>query len=356
MTLNLDRAAEQALDEAVMADILGASAEAPDAKPENDQPTVTVEPVPPAQEAAPAAPDAKPEQAVTPAPEVPPSAAEKGYKFKHRGQEVEIKLTPEQELEYISKGHDYTAKTMELADFRRYAEDVISKTEARAKEQAQAVIALLNDPEKLEAIAAAKRAALGQPPSPPAPSTPDDPDDFISKTQFQALLKEEMGKMEAKIRAEVERGKGSVKEDLEWARQRDSYKNDFDSHLNSLLKEKFPILSEFGDEDVADKIRLDAHKFTQAFITLNPGVTIDPAQVKSVMVDSAKRRAEAIEGKLREREKKNALSRATLVEKGPEPKGGGAAPAPPAKSFSLKDPALDAQVLREIESIMGKGA
>lgn len=343
----MDREAEALLDAQIMADITGS---APPGSPGSDDPLeIRVEPVAVTpQEAAPAAPVAQPEPVADPL---------ETYEFKHRGQEVKIDLTPEQKREYVQKGYDYTTKTMELAQFRREAQDFVNQVRSEQKAQAEAVINLLNDPEKLSAILNAKRQAMGlEPQAPLAPPAQEDDLEFVSKSQLKELMQEMEKKVEVRVRAESEKAKGAVREDIEFRQLESGYKNDFDRHIDTLLREKFPVLSEFGGEEVADKIRADAHRFTQSFMILNPGLAIDPNQVKGVMVESAKKRSEAIEGKLREREKKVALSGARLVERGAEPKGGGAAPAPPAaKALKLKDPALDAQVLQEIESIMGRG-
>src|SRR6478735_5256665 len=103
--------AEQLLDAQVMADIMGTEAPASPEGPVGDLPAINVEPLAVTPEVpAPAQPEAKAETQ-----EEKAVREAKEFAFKHRGQEVSIKLTPEQELEYIQKGHDYTAKTMELA-------------------------------------------------------------------------------------------------------------------------------------------------------------------------------------------------------------------------------------------------
>lgn len=295
-----------------------------------------------------AEPQAKPVEQV----EVVETPAKIERVFKRGGQEIKVELTPELETELLQKGYDYTAKTMELAQFRKEAQAVIEEVRAEQKAQAEAVIALFNDPERLQLILDAKRAQAGLAPS--APPAAEDDLEFVSKSQLAAMMKEMEAKVRAEVKAETEKAKGSVREDIELRQMESSFRSDFDKHIDSLMQ-TFPVLQEFGGEDIANKIRADAHKFAQSVMVLNPGVALDPRQVKSVMMESAKRRAEAIEGKLREREKQVVMSHVKLVEKGPEPKGGGAAPAPPAaKPLKLKDPALDAQVLQEIESIMGK--
>lgn len=342
------------LDALVLADIVAASSgEEPAAEAPVEGAKVEAAPDP-----APAQAEAKVEEVAKPA--EPPAPQKEEKVIKHRGKEVKLELTPELKDELITKGYDYTAKTMELADFRRHAESVITQVRSEQTAQAEAVAKLLQDPDKLEMIAAAIRQKNGSgastPAAIPAPS-PEGDDEFISKSQLTAYLAEAEKRLEAKVRAEAEKSKVTVKEDLELTSLTNHFAQDFSSHASNLVRTEFPVLSEFGPEDVVDKIREDAHKFVQAFTTLNPGIAIDPKQVKSVMTESAKKRADAIEGKLREREKKDALSKASLVQKGPEPRGGGAAPAPSgSKPLKLNDPSLEAQVLAEIQSIMGKGA
>jgi hypothetical protein len=320
---------------------------------------INVEPLP-AEEGSSAKPEATPDPPKEEAkePEAPKEPTPVERVIKHRGQEVKLALKPEEEIDYIQKGYDYTAKTMELANFRKQAEAIIEQTRQEQKAQAEAVMALLSDADKLEMIAAGIRQKQGLPAASQHSAQPNEDDDLpVSKSELKAYLTDLEKKVEARVRAESQTAKQTVKEDIEYERMEGNYRLDFNAHVDALVKEKFPVLSEFDDQiEVADRIRKDANAFVQAFMTLNPGVAINPQQVKSVMTESAKRRAEVIEGKLRKREKQVALSKAELRDKGPEPRGGNAAPTPPAgKPPKLNDPSLEAAVLREIQSIMGKG-
>lgn len=338
------------LDALVMADITAAAADPVSATPPVAGEEIRVEPLveTPTPAAAPAATPA------APAPEAkveePVSAQEDVIEW--RGQQVRV--DPAQRKELLQKGFDYTQKTMEVAGLRRAAEEEVRSVRQAALEQQAAVQNLFNDPEKLEAIAAAARARLGLAPSaqPMASATPNDPDDFVSKAELTRRIDEVM----RSAKAEVEKAKTGVREDIELTQMTSAYKSDFDRTLDTLVKDKFPLLTEFGGEDVADKIRRDASAFHQSFMILNPGVQIQPEQVKAVMLESAKRRSDQIEGRLREREKNSAIKQTKLTTQGIEPKGGQAPPqAASAKPMKLNDPSLDAQVLQEIQSIMGRG-
>lgn len=334
--------AEQILDAQVLADVMGAAVkETDDANPD---PVASAPEASPASAPAAASPEAQPSGEPARETEVP--AQERLIKW--RGQEV--KVDPGEVDRLIQQGFDYTQKTMELANFRRAADEQVTTVMGQAKAQQEAVQALFNDPDKLEAIAAAARARLGL--APRSEATPSDPDEFVSKTELQRLLDQ----VKRDALEEVNKAKTDVRDNIEMAKMEGDYRADFNRTLDTLVRDKYPLLNEFGGDDIADKLRADAANFTKAFMTLNPGQIVDPERVKQVMAESAKRRHDQIEGRLREREKKSVIARTDLEKKGTEPRGGTAPPAPPSgKPLKLNDPSLDAQVLREIQGIMGQG-
>ena len=342
------------LDALVMADIAAAAegTPTPEATPAAESPEVRVEPSAETPTSA-AAGAATPAAPVDPAKVEPPVSPTEEDEIEWRGQKVRI--DPSQKKELLQKGFDYTQKTMELASYRRAADEQVKQISEAAKQQQEAIQSLFSDPEKLEAIAAAARARLGLAPSVVSSSpsaSPTDPEEFVSKAEMQRQLQA----IEAKALKAVQDAKSGVKEDIELNQMTSAYKADFDRTIDTLVKDKFPLLAEFGGDDVANRIRSDASAFHQSFMILNPGVQVNPEQVKAVMLESAKRRSDQIEGRLREREKSLAIQRKELTSKGPEPKGGQAPPAPAAgKPMKLNDPSLDAQVLQEIQSIMGRG-
>lgn len=331
------------LDAAVLADIQAASSEATPEIPSHE-----VE----APKVAAASPEVPNPAAVpaTPEKETEEEKVERVARvIKWKGQEVKVDPTAEDEL--IQKGFDYTQKTMELAAYRRQMDAKIAEIQSQADEQSRAVQNLFNDPDKLEAVVNAARQRLGLAPVDPtyAPNDPNDPDQFVSKAELQRQLTA-IREMAA---SESQKAKAEAKSEIELSTMQGAFKSDFDRTLDTLVRDKYPLLAEFGDEDVADKIRRDAYQFTQNFMTLNPGVPLDPNQVKSVMAESAKRRADKLEGKLRERDKRSAVSQSKLTSRGVEPRGGTPPPAPLAgKPMKLNDPSLEAQVLQEIQALM----
>ena len=275
----------------------------------------------------------------------------------------ERNLTLEEASEFARKGFDYTQKTMSLADQRRQVEAYAKELQGREAARQEELRNLLLDDVRLETYLNALRthkgvsAPAGRGPAPAA--SPVDDEELISRAEFERLLS--TAKAEAKAEAiaaarqESQSASAKQREDLEIDRMADGYRNDFDRTLHSLVTEKFPILSDFGPPDIKDRIKAEGKNFLHARMTLNPGVPISPEEIKSAMVETAKRWSDHYEGKLREREKKFVTRQEVVMSRGPEPRGGSAPPAPASgRPMKLNDPKLDEQVLAEIQSIMGR--
>lgn len=311
---------------------------------------------PPAAEAQPEI-EVKAEAASPPSPTVPPATATPFEEtIVWRGQERKI-TDRDEARELIQKGYDYTQKTMEVAERQRQLETLARELQDRENRRQTDLRTFLSDPDQVRAYYEALVASKGGAARVSAPQQADpfsavatDEDEFISKTEARKLVTEAV---EA-ARAEARKVSSTAIEESQIEQQKNVYRNDFDAHMLSLVREKYPLVGEFAGPEVLTAIRAEAQKFLRAQMTLNPGVPVDPAQVKNVMADAVRRRSELYESKLREREKVVALQRTQLVQSSPEPKGGTAPPAPSSKPLKLNDAELDRQVLAEIQSIMGR--
>ena len=337
-----DISLDQALEEAIKQDLgVGTTAEA----------DPVAAPAAPVQAAAEAAPVAR--EAAEPPVETPAWARERV--FKHNGQEVKVvPSSEEEELALIRQGYDYTRKTMELAQQRQRVETWAKELQTADQQRQAEMRQLLTDPNRLETYLNALRGNTGHR-APQAPAHGEDSDELISRSEARRLAEEAQHNATQAARREVDERARAIKQEVEIDRMAIEYQRDFDTTIANLVSTQYPLLSEFGPEDIGSKIKAQGHAFLQARAMLQPGVAVDPAEIKAAMVDYARRESERYEGRLREREKKFAVQRSEIVQRGTEPRGGQAPSAPVPAKLSLKDPALDAQVLAEIESIMGRG-
>lgn len=340
---------EQALEAAIREDLgVGPSAPAAHQSAESAEPKGDTPPVGAASTSTPP-PAAQADQ--------PPSWTPKERVFKHNGQEVRyVPSSEDEEVSLLRQGYDYTRKTMELAEQRRQLETVAREIQTREQARQEELRNLLLDKERLrnylnalEGGTTTTRVATQ-----PTPTPAGEDDDLISRAEATRLAEEAARRaIEAAERTAREHGQ-ALKQELEVDRLANSYRADFDHTIDKLVREQFPTLLEFGPPDIQDRIKAEGQKFLQARMTLQPGVAVDPGEIKTAMADAARRWNDHYEGRLREREKRFALSQATVVTKGTEPRGGSPPPAPSTAKLKLNDPRLDEQVLAEIQSIMGR--
>lgn len=309
-------------------------------------------------EAAPeAAPEAQPE-ASAPVEEAAPAAAPewqpREFTFKRNGEEVRFKpSSPDEEVEFIRKGYDYTAKTMELAEEKKtlqsLAKELADREEAR---QASLKAFFSNRANIARYLELLDQQGGGAPQQAPAPG--EDADfEPISRADLAKLRAEMVREAQAAADAKAEERFKSLLDSAATERLTTEYRSDFDKTIDSLVS-RHPEL-EFVD-GVGDLIRQAGSRAFQTQLTLNPDRPVDPALVKAAMEEDAAQRASRVAAKLREREKLEAASRSALTARGVEPPGGNApttpAPSQASRPMSLKDPALDAAVIAEIQALI----
>jgi hypothetical protein len=306
-----------------------------------------------------AAPEAAPEaQPAVPAAteskeETPPNGwAPREFSFKRNGEEVKLKpSSPEEELEFIRKGFDYTAKTMELAEEKKQIQ-ALAKEIAEREEQRQASMkAFFSNPANVRRYLE----LLEQNGGPAAPQAPAGDEEYepVTKADLAKMRQEMLAEARKSANSEAEARMKALLDQAAVERLTADYRSDLDKTIDSLLA-KHP---ELDFVDVAGElIRMAGNRVFQAQLTLNPDQPVDPALVKAAMAEDAAKRAGRTAAKLREREKTEAAAKTTLTTRGVEPPGGNApSTAPPpssARPLSLKDPALDAAVIAEIQALM----
>jgi len=321
----------------------------------DSQPEIAVEASP---EAAPegaqppaASPSPTGEEPKAPAPEWSP----REFTFTRNGQQVSLKpSSPEEELEFIRKGYDYTQKTMEVAEERKKLQAIAKELHERELQRQESIRAFFSDKAK---IARYLELMGGTPAAPPhTPENPSSDDDIepVSKAELAKLREELIAEADRRADEKSESKVKAILQEVAKTQMETEFRSEIDSTLKTLVTERFPILSNV--EGIEMLIRADGKKAFDAEVILNgPEVPVDPRKVHQAMLESAQRRAEKLQAHLREKEKLEAVERATLTTRGPEPPGGNAPLPPQTKKMRLNDPELDAQVVREIQSIMGSG-
>lgn len=307
-------------------------------------------------------------EVATPAQEAPPPAQFNPFEIEWKGQVVKIE-TPDQARELASKGFDYTQKTQQLAEERRQlrAEQERFQAEYAQREQwARGVLASLQNPDFLAQRLQALRGGVPQAPTAPTPAQEParDPDDFVTVKDLTSV-QESAAQIAARMRAEAEEIKNqAIREaqatvraeldQLETKRLELSYRSDFDSHVDALMKTQFPALAKAYDaEEIKSAVFAAGRSFLRSQMELNPGQEVSPAAVKNAMAEAARQRSLRIEAMRQEWEREEAGRKATLMQSAPEPPGGTAPPAPTPKKFtSLNDPELTRAVISDIEAIV----
>jgi hypothetical protein len=328
---------------AAMADIQSAPTPAPEAAPV----------AAPAPEAAPAPPEAAPPASA--APEVPPADTSQpaaapvaettpaepvdaggGQKwtFTRKGQQVEVN-DPTQALELIRKGYDYTEKTMELATQRRAFE-----------EQRQATLAWLQDPANLRlALAHLEGQAPAQTQAPVAQTQAPAADDLATHQDLQRYQQQLAAQLQA-----TQQQTAQMIQAAQLRAETDRYTQEYKAEVNktlSTLYDSYPLLKEVEKveklilDDVSEQIRLQVQE--------NPDQVVDIAEVKVLLAQNAKRRHDRLDAKLKDFRKMEVVRQAKLTSQGAEPPGGAPPAPPPPKAYKLGDPALTADVIKELQ-------
>jgi hypothetical protein len=314
-----------------------------------DEPAVSVEPTPAAAvEAQPA--EAAPKPTEDPA---PPDSSWKPREFAFKRNGEEVKFTPtsaEEELELLRKGFDYTAKTMSLAEEKKQIQSLAKELAEREEARQASMKAFFSNRANVARYLELLDQSNG---GPPAPAGADEEFEPVTKADLAKMRAEVMAQARAEAKAEADKNVKGLLDQAAVERLTVDYKSDLDKTISTLLA-RHPEL-EFVD-GADELIRMAGNRMFKAQLALNPDQPVDPALVKAAMAEDAAKRATRTAAKLRAREKTDAVEKSTLTTRGVEPPGGNApstAPAPSSnKPLSLKDPALDAQVLAEIQALM----
>jgi hypothetical protein len=312
-----------------------------------EEPVVEVEPT------VGAAPEAQPEASAPPPSEKPASEWQpREFSFKRNGEEVKLKPTsPEEELEFIRKGFDYTAKTMELAEEKKQIQALAKEIAEREEARQASMKAFFSNPANVRKYLE----LLEQNGGPAAPQAPQGEEEYepVTKADLARMRQEMLAEARKSANAEAETRMRALLDQAAVERLTVDFKSDIDKTIDAIVA-RHPELDMI--DGVGDLIRQAGNRVFQAQLTLNPDQPVDPALVKAAMAEDAAKRALRVAAKLRDREKTEAAAKTTLTTRGVEPPGGNApSTAPPPSSnraLSLKDPALDAQVIAEIQALM----
>jgi hypothetical protein len=287
---------------------------------------------------------------------VPPPPASswipREFTFKRNGEEITHKpSSAEEELELLRKGFDYTAKTMSLAEEKKQLQGIAKELKEREEARQTSIKAFLSNRDTIRAyLAKLDEEQGGAPAAQPGTSPSDDDLEPVSRAEFAKMRAEFEKAAEAKAEAAAEKRFKVIVEEASGKHLEHTYRTDFDTTIKSLIT-KHPELAFIDDVDTL--IRGAGARAFQTQMALNPDQPVDPALVRAAMVEDAAKRATKLAAKFKEQEKVAAVERSTLTTRGPEPPGGNAPTlTAPAKKLSLKDPALDAQVIAEIQSML----
>lgn len=314
----------------------------------------TAEEAPPAPQASTTPPNAEQEQEVK---DSRPADEKKTYTFQRKGKEVTVAVTPEEELAYLRAGYDYTEKTQEVAAMRREVEQMAQQLRDREAQRQQELRDFLTNPSKLRQLLEAMEGRAGTPaPSDvkldPGPTADPEDDTYLTAKDVKRLLEEATARAARIAREEASREVQTRHEAMEVDRLTNDYHSTLTQTVRSAI-EKFPDLTLV--EGAEELLFGDARRAYEAQKTLNPDRAVDMRLIVGAIQEGARRRADRLGERLRSMEKTEAARRADLAVKGPEPAGGAAPPQPRDKVYSLKDPDLDAMVVREIQGIINAG-
>lgn len=311
------------------------------AAPESVQETPSAAPVveTPANETpAPAAASSADQVDTTTPPPAPPPAEEvatQTWEFTRKGQTVKV-TDQTQALELIRKGYDYTEKTMELAEQKRQTEAQI--TQARE---------WLRNPVNVRSLL---QTLEGTPPV-PAPHTPD-PEAFPTVAETQAAIAAQVRQAQATMQVEAQTLVQRALLDAETARYTQEYKAEVGKTMSLLTAEKYPILQ---DVEKIDRLILDdVSEVIRGKVAENPSHVATIDEVKDLMVQSAKRRADRLDARVKEHLKMAVVREAKLKEKGAEPAGGGTPPPAEDPTYKLGDARLTKSVIAELQAAFNR--
>ncbi len=293
----------------------------------------------PAAEAATPAEDAKPAEA---APAEEPSLK---FELKVKGQ-TQV-LTRDELIEMAQKGVDYTQKTQSVAENQRQVLAAAELLQQREREIAE----FLRDPQRVAAYTAQFQQQAAE----------TDPNDIPTQAQVIAQLRAQQAtlleQMDRKV-AEAEQRAQARAFETEVAEKRQGYEGELTKTIGS-LQEKFPALDAYDAKDLDRVLRADIAEKVAAKIAQFPETAVSMEEVKALLIDAAKSRAERAQTRIDNHVKMSAVRAAKLTRTGIEPAGGAVAvplaSAVPAKPVKLGSRELLDQVTADINALFKKG-
>ena len=270
----------------------------------------------------------------------PTSPAEPEYEFNRKGELVKIKASDPTIPELLSKGHDYTQKTMEHAEQvrafeaqRQQYDSQLQQQSAELTQRLQALDEVMNDPAKFQQLVAWQQQQRGM--------QTTDPSDIPTIQQTQQLIQSQVETVQRQLQTDIMRAKF----ELETGRLEQEYSGKIGSHLESLTK-THPILQDV--EGIDRLLRDEVAAGVAAKIKANPNVPVPLEDTLQMFSEAAKRRAAKIEERFQNRMKAAAAKKADVITTGIEPPGG-AAPTPTAgKVPKIGSKELHDQVLKDL--------
>lgn len=270
---------------------------------------------------------------------VPEPTPEREFEITYRGQLVKL---PESEVvKLASKGHDYTQKTMELAEARRAFEAERATQVAELQRQFLTLKDTLTNPDQMRDLVlwAAQQQGLEVPDGTtqalPVPVG-------VSPQQVQQLVQTQLAEINKKVESRI----AAAQYASEVNRLEQEYKATVNSHIDGLLKNQFQSLQDV--DGVADAIKTEVGRKVKALVDADPNREVPVADVLKMVTKAAEARHARIEARITARLKEAAVKQAQLVNTGIQPAGGGPPKPQPGPTPKLGSKELLAQVYADL--------